>query len=158
MVSGQERNVFEAEPTPAHGGHGFVCPSEPSHGGFAQGDKDARLDDDDLLAQVRKAPLHFQRGGWTVSRRAFWHVGAAFEDVGDVDIVAGQSHGVDDFGKEFPGASDKWLALLIFVRSRRFADEHQLRIWVADTENSLRAECGQVLAFAAGADGLVQRG
>ena len=47
------------------------------------------------------------------------------------------------------GAADEWLALLIFVGARCFADEHQLRPWIAHTENNLLASLlGQAAARA----------
>ncbi len=136
----------------------WSAPVSPSHGGFAEGDEDARLDDGDLFAQVGEAALHFERRGGAVAGRVRRHVGAAFEDVGDVDVVAGQAHGVDDFGEEFAGASDEGLALLVLIRSGGLADEHEVGVGVAGAEDGLRARRGEVLAFAASADCLVQRG
>jgi hypothetical protein len=79
-------------------------------------------------------------------------------DVGDVDIVAGQAHGGDDAGEKFAGGTDEGLALFVFVESGSLADEHEVGVGVAGAEDSLGARGGEVLAFAAGADGLVQRG
>jgi len=42
-----------------------------------------------------------------------------------------------------PGAPDKRLALAVFVRARRLADHHPLRLTVADAEYGLRARLVQ---------------
>ena len=158
VVGGEEGDVFEGEPTSAQGAHRFVGAGEAEHGGFAEGDEDAGLDDGDLLAEVGQAALHFKRGGRAVAGGALGRVGAAFEDVGEVDVVAGEAHGGDDFGEEFAGASDEGFAEAVFVCPGGFADKHEVGVRVAGAEDGLGAGGGEVLALLAGADGFAKRG
>ena len=44
---------------------------------------------------------------------------------------------LDDFGQELAGAADEWLALDVFIRSRRFSHEHQVRRGIPDAEYNL---------------------
>ena len=88
MIGGEQGDIFEGQPAAAQGGHGLVGAGQSGHGGFAEGDEHAWLDDGDLLAQVRKAALHFKGCRRTVARGAGFHVGAAFEHIGDVDVAA----------------------------------------------------------------------
>jgi hypothetical protein len=97
--------------------------------------------------------LHFDRGGTAVAGRAGGHVGAALENVGDEDVGALEAHGFDDFCEELAGFSDKGLALEVFVRARGFADEHEARVDVADSEDGLGAGAGEVGALSARGDG-----
>ena len=52
----------------------------------------------------------------------------AFDDVGDVHVVARQADGLDDLREELAGAADERDALDVFVRARRLADKHQVRL------------------------------
>src|SRR5215467_4606608 len=95
-------------------------------------DDDLRLDDVDLLEEKRLAFLDFVRLGVAVLGRT------ALDDVRDVDVLALQIDGLDDFRQELAGAPDKRDALDVLVRSRRLADEHQVCVRIADAENDLR--------------------
>ena len=63
------------------------------------------------------------------------HVRAAFEDVYDINIVPREAHCLDDFCKELAGASDKRLALEVFIGTGSLADEHQVRVGISDAED-----------------------
>ncbi len=119
---------------------------------LAQGHDHARLDERQLLEQERLARRHFIGLGIAIARRA------ALDHVGDVDLLAGHAHGLDDLGEQLAGAADERLALLVLVLARRLADEHQAGLRVADAEDHLpAAERGQLAARAARADVLAQR-
>ena len=74
---------------------------------------------------------------------------AAFHDVRDVDLFAAQSHGLDHVVEQLSGAPDERLSLRIFIRARAFADEHQVRMRIADAEDDLLAPL--LVKLAAGA-------
>ena len=137
-------------PSPAQPAHGLFRAEQPRHRRRAEGDQRAGLDDVDLLAQVGQARCHFRRLGLAVAGLARRHVGAAFEDVADVHVVAGEAHRADDFGEQLSGFADERLALQILVLARRFADEHQLGLGIADAEDDLRARLHEMRAERAG--------
>ena len=102
-----------------------------------------RRDDIDLAKQERFARLDFVRLGVAVAGRT------ALDDVRDVDLVARQPDGFDDLREQLTGAPHEWNALDVFVSAGRLADEHQVRISVADAENDLApAERVQLAAAA----------
>jgi hypothetical protein len=63
----------------------------------------------------------------------------ALDDVGNVNILAAQTHGLDHIGQQLAGASDERLTLLVFVCARGLADEHQISIGITDSEDDLLA-------------------
>src|SRR5262245_4342208 len=91
------------------------------------------LDDVDLLEQERFARIDFVGLRIAISGRA------ALDHVRDVHIVARQTDGFDDLREQLPGPSDERNALHVFVRARRLADEHQIRLRVPDAEDDLTA-------------------
>src|SRR5205823_2767891 len=71
----------------------------------------------------------------------------ALDHVGDVHVAAAQSHAAgDDLGQQLAGAADERFALAIFLLSRAFADEHELRLGLADAEHDLRASRAELAA------------
>ena len=62
------------------------------------------------------------------------------------------------FVSNCPALADERLALFIFVRARRLADEHELRVNAADAEHDRLARRREVRAFHAGQRALAQRG
>ena len=58
-----------------------------------------------------------------------------------------QSRGLDDFRQQLAGLADERLGLFVFIRPRRFADEHELRVNAADAEHDVFARRRQVRAF-----------
>src|SRR5882724_9648061 len=64
----------------------------------------------------------------------------ALHDVRYVYVAALHRHAAfDDASEELAGFADEGLALAIFVLARTFADEHDLRTWIADSEDDLGA-------------------
>ncbi len=89
--------------------------------------------DVDLPEQKRFALRHFIGLGIAVAGRT------ALDDVGDVDLVAGQADGLDDLREQLPGAAHEGLAALVFFFAGRLAHEHQSRFRMADAKDDLRA-------------------
>jgi len=87
-------------------------------------DQHFRFDDFDLLGQVGKAGLHLGGSRLPIAGLASGHVRSAFQDVGDVDLVAGEAHCRDDSGEQLTGATNERFTLAIFIRAGGFADEH----------------------------------
>jgi hypothetical protein len=75
---------------------------------------------------------------------------AALEDVHDIDVAALPAAGFDDLGQELTRAADEGLALAVFVRARRFAEEDDPRPRIADAEDGLLAGGRQLAAELAG--------
>ena len=74
----------------------------------------------------------------------------AFQNVGDIDLVASQAHSLGDHvGQELAGPADERLALTIFVGARGLADEHQPRLGGPGAEDGLGPCLGQVGTLAA---------
>ncbi len=73
-------------------------PMSPSTAGGAEGDDDGGADDVDLGAEVGDAGFHSCRVGLRLPGTPGGHVGAALDDVADVDLLAGEAHGDDHFG------------------------------------------------------------
>ncbi len=107
--------------------------------------------DVDLLEEERLARRHFVGLGIAVARRP------ALDDVRDVDVGALEADRLDDLRQQLPGASDERLALEVLVGARRLADEHELRVRVADAEHDLPPAKLVQLAARAVADVFSQR-
>ena len=65
--------------------------------------------------------------------------GAAFDDVGDVDLFALETHGGDHVVEQLAGFADEGNALRVFVGAGAFTDEHKARVWGAVGEDELVA-------------------
>ena len=73
---------------------------------------------------------------------------SALEDVGDVDVPARQADALQQAVEELARRADERVALLVLVEARGLADEHEVGIRVADTEDDLRPPLGQPAASA----------
>ncbi len=105
---------------------------------------DARLDQLDLPEEIRLARLDLVGHRVAVAGRA------ALDDVGDVDLGAGEPDALEQPVEELAGLADERVALLVLVEARRLADEHQVGVGVAHAEDDLRAPFGEPAASAAG--------
>ena len=65
--------------------------------------------------------------------------GPALDHVRDVHVRTGHADPAEELVEELPRLADERIALLVLVEARRLADEHQLRVRVADAEDDLRA-------------------
>jgi len=94
------------------------------------------------------ADLHFVRLGSAVLGRPALH------HVADVDVFAAQldalflGGALDHLRQQLTGASDEWDTLRVLVGARAFADKHQRRPIVANTEDDLVAPFVQPAAAA----------
>ncbi len=77
---------------------------------------------------------------------------AALDDVRDVDVLAREVDRFDDLRQQLAGAADERDALHVLVGARRLADEHQVRVGIADAEHDLLAPERVQLAARAVAD------
>jgi len=85
-------------------------------------------------------------------------VGPAFQNVRDINVRARKPGGQNNFRQQLPRRADERFALLVFIRTRRLADEHQLRINAPDAEHDVLARRREVRAFHARQRAFAQRG
>jgi hypothetical protein len=69
--------------------------------------------------------------------------GAAFKDVGDIDLRALESHGVYHFRQERAGWAYEWDALFVLFPSWTFSDEHQFGVCVSRAEYHVASFVGE---------------
>lgn len=98
-----------------------------------QTDDDLRRDEPDLIFQITDAGVLFVRLRVAVVR------GAAFDNVGDIDLRAVEPDGGEHRVEQLAGAADERLAERVFPFAGPFADKHQSGVPVADAENGLMA-------------------
>src|SRR3990172_8423605 len=122
---------------PSQPGDADVPPEKQLGGEVAERDDHLGIDQLELLTQVALARLDLVGERVTVSRRS------AFEDVGDVHLIAPQTDLFEQTLQQLPGSSDEGQAPLVLVEPRRLADEHHLRIRVAVTEDHRGAARGE---------------
>jgi hypothetical protein len=123
----------------------------------AERDQYGWLNNIDLFDEVRAARLHFSGRRRPIPKTARRCVRPAFENVRDVNVFSREIHRLNNSRQQLSGASDKWFALLIFIRTGRFADEHQIGVGVSYSEYCLRAGAGEMLTLRAGADSFANR-
>jgi len=156
VVGDHHGNPGVLEPGPAQFVHRALLAEQALDGGRAEGDDDFGRDEADLLFEPGQAGGHFGGPGLAVAGRAGRHVGPAFQDVGDVNRVAAESHRLDDFREQLPGFADERLALAILIGAGRLADKHEFGAGIANTENDLAARRGEVRALDAPQRGIAQ--
>ena len=144
MIGDHERRAFEGVPSTAHLPHRAARAEQSFHRGRAQRDQHFGLHDLDLLDEEGQAVLHFLRSRWSVAGRARRHVGSRFQNVSDVNLFPREAHRLDNFREQLSGAADERLAPRVFVRARRFADEHDFRVGIANAEYRLGARRGEM--------------
>ena len=105
------------------GGHAEFGIGQELGGEAAQGADDRRPDDGYLLHEVRAARRDL------VGERVAVLGRAALDHVGDVDVGAGQADLAQEFRQQLAGRSHERLALLVLVKARSLAHEHQLARW-----------------------------
>jgi hypothetical protein len=120
-------------PGAAQGAEGLFDAEEVGGGGGSEGDDDLGADDVDLFEEKGRAGVGLDGLGSAVGR------GAAFDDVGDVDLVAAQAHGGDHVVEELAGLADEGDAGGILVGAGAFADEEEAGVGVAVAEDDVAA-------------------
>ena len=101
------------------------------------------LDQLDLPEEVALAGFDLVQHRVAVPRRP------ALDHVRDVDVFPGHADPVEQLVEELPRLADEREALLVLVKARRLADEHEIGLRIADSEDDLRAALGQAAARAA---------
>ena len=151
MKGGADGNAVEFQPGAAQTGDGGLLRAKQSlHGGGAEGDDDLGCDDGDLSAEVRKTGVHFVASGFAVATGVGRHVRAALEDIGDVNLGAGELHGRDHLGEELAGFTDERLTLFVLIGTGSLANKHQFGLRITHAEDHLGAGFGEVGADGAG--------
>ena len=101
---------------------------------------------------------HFLNSQRTVSGALAGGIGAALENICDVNFVAAQTHRLDDLGKKLTRLANERLALRILIGTGRFAHEHQVGSFIAHAKNDLLPRGNQVRALHTGQRLLAQFG
>ena len=96
-------------------------------------DDDLRADELHLLSEVPDTRIRFLGEGVTVVRRA------AFEDICNINVLAGYSDRGEIFVKELTRSTHKRNAGRILSLTGSLTYEHELRVFVAATEHEIRA-------------------
>ena len=128
-----------------------LLPGEKLRREVAQSGDDLGLDELDLAKQMALAGLDLVGHGIAVARRA------AFQDIGHEDQVPTEPDPGEELVEELPRLADERKALLVLVEARCFADEHQVGVRVAVSEDDLRPAFRETAARAAGDLGRVRR-
>src|SRR5450432_941188 len=137
MVGNNKLGAAELIPASAQRAHAVIHCQQILRRRGAEGHNDLRLHDIDLLHQERRARVHFV---FFWSAIVWW---AALHHVGDIDILAANSHGGDHVVEQLSRTTHKRLALRIFIGSRAFTDEHDVRIRITYAENQLGTALAQ---------------
>jgi hypothetical protein len=109
-----------------------------------KGDDDFRTDGAELFQEERLARLDLRRKRISVAG------GTTFKDVADVDVVAAETHRLDDPGEELPRLADEGYSLEVLVPPRCLADEDDPRLRVSgpkDERGPGRAESAAGASF-----------
>ena len=115
MISDHQRRAVERFPAAAQFAHRRAGPEKSFHRNGAERHNHFWFDDVDLFHQIRPAGLHFARSWCAISERTGRHVGTAFENVADVDLLARESAGGDDLVEELTRCADKGKPLGVFI-------------------------------------------
>ena len=158
MVGGHEGDAAIGLPLAAEFGDADGFAEEAFHGGGAEGDDDAGADEIDLLMEPGAADSHLIGRGLAVAGGLAGGVRAAFQNIGDVEVVARAAGGLDDFGEQLAGAAHEGLAAFIFIGPRSFPDEEEFAVDIAHAEDDVFARGGEVRAFDAGEGAFAQGG
>jgi hypothetical protein len=143
VEGGHELDAAPLAPLAAESAHGGIAAEHVLGGGEAEGDDDFGADELDLAHEIRRAGFDFIGRGGAIAG------GAAFDDVGDVNLLALEAHGGDHLVEELASAADEWAAGLVLGLAGAFADEENRGIDIALAENGLGAGLGEA---ALGAD------
>src|SRR5262249_44843940 len=121
-----------------HAGDAFFGFQQRLGGRPAERADQLRFDRVDLAPQERLAGIDFVRFRLPVLRRPTLY------DVGDVYLLARQMNRLQDLSKELSRPAHERDPLRVFIGSRPFADQHQLGLRGAGSEDDVRARLTQL--------------
>src|SRR5205807_6629006 len=118
----------------AHLGDALGRVQQQLGGEVAEGDDDLGVDQLKLGVEPRPARFDLLRLGIAVAGRS------AADGVADVEALPGEPHLLHhQLVEELAGPAHEWLAFEVLLLARGLADEHQIGVGVADTEDHLGA-------------------
>ena len=145
VVGHDQRHALVAVHAAAQPADRLVAAQQALHGEAAHRQDDPRLHQLDLAHQEGLALRQFVGLGIAVARRP------ALERVGDVDLLRRLGLGArvrpmraQHVVEQLAGLADEGLALPVFLLARRLADDHPVRLRVADAEHRLAAALAQL--------------
>ncbi len=116
----------------------------------AQGDDDLRLDQVDLSSNKGRTSLQLLGLRRAIPVTLQIHGGAALDYIGDVDLASRDAHALFDNAREqFTRASHEGATGFVLGAARTFADEHDVRVFIAFAEDDLASRRGKLAAKAA---------
>ena len=95
------------------------------------------LDEFDLLLEPGQTRAHFLGRRFTVAGGAEGHVRTALEDVCNIDILALETHRLDDLGEKLASTTHKRFAQGILVCPRSLPHKQELGVGIANAEDDL---------------------
>ena len=117
----------------------FIIGLDQSHSGdSAEAYDDLGLDQLYLLAEITDAGILLCRQGITIFGRT------TLEDVCDIHVLALDIDGVEEAVEKLTRSADKGSSRKILLLARCFADEHQIGVSVARSENAIRSRLAEL--------------
>ena len=113
-------------------------------GGCSESDDDLGADDLDLGEDEGAGELDFLGAGGAVIACLAGEGRAELAEVGEVDLLAGETHGLEDGVELFAGGSGKRFTLLFVVKAGGVADEHEVGAGLALGKDEGLAEGAEV--------------
>jgi hypothetical protein len=105
---------------PPESGDGRRCLQQSLGGKGAEGTYEIGLDRRNLTLQKGETGFNLIGFGIPVARRA------AFDDIANVNLAAGQFDGFDNTGQKLTGGTDKRFSLPVLFKSGALADKYKL--------------------------------
>lgn len=143
VVGAEDLRPTVEEEAAAHFRDGLRRVEEVLGGDGSPADDEVGIDDSQLSIQPFAALRGFFGGRIAIPG------GTAAEDIADVQILAFELHGFDDFIHELSGTTDKRFALLVFVGAGGFAEKQESGFGISDAEHGLSAGRGEFLTAGA---------
>ena len=146
VIRGNQFGAAEIEPFAAEARNSLAGLQQRLRRAGTEAADHFRLNYGELAHQERRTGFNFIFFRQAIFGRAALH------HVRDVNVFAAQAHRFDHLREQLPGAPDERLALRVFVATRAFADENQVRLGISHAEDDFRAAFMQFAASAIWAD------
>ena len=137
MIGRQDFYALVRMESPPESGDGSRCLQQSLGGKGTEGTDKIGLDRRNLTLQKGETGLNLIGFGIPVSR---W---AAFDDIANVNLAAGQIDGFDNTGKKLTGGTDKRFSLAVLFKSGAFADKYKLGPGITFTKYNTISVPGQ---------------